>query len=144
MYSASHIVRNELQNPESLSPATRAYFRQRQRNRLHNLVLNKFIEASKKDGLTRAKLARRMGRAPAVVTRLLQSPGNWRLDTLSDMLLAIAGEEIEAVSISPLSRPKRSHDPSQYDIAKKLETLQKNTPKPANAVIDFNKQLQLT
>ncbi len=143
MYSMSPIIRNELQDRDKLSPTTRAYFRQRQRNRLHDLVLRKFREASKEDGLTRANLARRMGRAPAVVTRLLQSPGNWRLDTLSDMLLAIAGEEIEVASVSPLSRPKRSYDPSQCDITKKLEALQKDKPKPANADIDLNKKLQL-
>lgn len=111
-YSASHIILSELRDRDKLSPSTRAYFRQRQRNRLHNLVLKKFREASNESGLTRAKLARRMGRAPEAITRLLQSPGNWRLDTLSDMLLAIAGEEIDDSSTSPVHRPKRNYSPS--------------------------------
>jgi hypothetical protein len=98
-----------LNDLDNLSRGTRAYFQQRQKNRLYNLVMSKFKAAQETDGLTRAKLARRMGRRPEVVTRWLRSPGNWRLDTLSDFLLAICGEEIDDSSSSPLARPARNY-----------------------------------
>jgi len=46
---------------------TLAYFRQRQRNRLFDLVHAEF----RKSGLTQAELARRMGRRSEVVCRML-------------------------------------------------------------------------
>jgi hypothetical protein len=49
-----------------------------------------------------------MGRRPEVVTRLLGSPGNWTIATISDLLLAIAGEELDATSSNPLDKPPRN------------------------------------
>jgi hypothetical protein len=141
-YSASHTIQSELENLSTLSRGTRAYFQQRQRNRFHSLVVKKFKEAQTRNGLTKAELARRMGKAPEVVTRLIQSPGNWRLDTLSDALLAIAGEEIEATSISPLSRPARNYDPA-HDLESKINKPSKEDPGPTNNRRDYNKQLAM-
>lgn len=88
-------------------PAGRlAYFRTRLRNRLHDLVLREFRRQETR-GLTRAEIARRIGRKPEQITRWLASPGNWTLDTVSDLMLAMGAEP--KVETWPLAdRPARN------------------------------------
>ena len=78
---------------------TLAYFRQRQHDRLFDLEHAEF----RKSGLTQAELARRMGRRPKVVSRMLGAPGNWRLDTVSDLLFAISGAEVAFTTRYPMA-----------------------------------------
>jgi hypothetical protein len=68
---------------------TLGYFRARNRWRAYEVVLTEF----KNSGLTKADLARRLGKRPEVISRLLGAPGNWGLDTVSDLLFAISGAE---------------------------------------------------
>jgi hypothetical protein len=86
----------------------RAYFQARLRNRLYDFVVTKFLERERNKELTRAELARRIGRKPESITRLLGAPGNWTLGTVSDLLLGINGEELEPASLSLLDRPSRN------------------------------------
>ncbi len=80
---------SELESGGSISEGTLAYFRERQRNRIHELVLKEFLHS----GLTKAEFARRIGKKPEQITRWLAAPGNWELDTISDFLLgATRGE----------------------------------------------------
>jgi hypothetical protein len=58
--------------------------------------------------LTQAELARRIGKRPEVVNRMLGSPGNWRIDTISDLLVGIAAEELDPKSVSLLNRAPRN------------------------------------
>lgn len=83
---------------------TLAYFRARNRNRLYDLVLEAFGES----GLTQAELARRLGKRPEVVCRLLGAPGNWTLDTVSDLLFAIGGYEPDYSLARPFDAPARN------------------------------------
>lgn len=106
--SAQNIILSETAS-RAFSPGTLAYYRARFRNRLYDLVLSKFREAEADEGLNRAELARRIGKRPEVLTRLLGAPGNWRLDTVSDLLMGIAGEELDATASSPLARPPRNY-----------------------------------
>lgn len=106
--SAKNIILSETAS-RAFSPGTLAYYRARFRNRLYNLVLSKFREAEAEEGLTRAELARRTGKRPEVLTRILGAPGNWRLDTVSDLLMGIAGEELDATASSPLARARRNY-----------------------------------
>jgi hypothetical protein len=69
-----------------------AYFRERLRNRLHQLVIREFVRQEDIHRLTRAELARRIGRAPEQITRWLGAPGNWTLDTVSDLMLGMGTE----------------------------------------------------
>ena len=78
---------------------TLAYFRQRQRDRLFDLVHAEF----RKSGLTQAELALRMGRRPELISRMLGAPGNWRLDTVSDLLFAISSDEAAFTSRYPIA-----------------------------------------
>ena len=77
---------------EAISAGKLAYFRQRLRNRLYQLVVKDFLEREQQHGFTRAELARRIGRKPEQLTRWLSAPGNWTLDTVSDLMIAMNGE----------------------------------------------------
>ena len=96
---------------EPLSVADIAYFRERLRNRVHDAVLSFFLAQSKDTGISKALVAKRLGKRPEQITRYLASPGNWTLDTVSDLLLALNAEP--EISVSPLDtlRPSNhAHD----------------------------------
>jgi hypothetical protein len=85
---------------EPVPQPTLAHFRQRTRERIYELVLQEFERSS----LTQAELARRLGKNPSIISRLLSSPGNWSLDTVSDLLFAISGGELHATVAPPAAR----------------------------------------
>ena len=72
---------------DKISVGTLGYVRARNRQRAYDLVVREL----KKSGITQAELARRLGKGQDAVSRLLSRPGNWELDTLSDLLFAISG-----------------------------------------------------
>lgn len=80
-----------------------AYFRERFRDRLYELVVSEFLRKEKAGELTKADLARRIGRKPEQISRWLGAPGNWTLETVSDLLLAISKAEL-AFTLVPLER----------------------------------------
>lgn len=82
---------------------TRVYFQERLKNRFFEFLLNRFLE-QQKFGLTKAKLARRIGRTPDVINRWLSAPSNLTLETASDLLLGINSEELEMDASSLLNR----------------------------------------
>lgn len=88
--------------------AKRAYFQERARIRLFNFLLDKFVEGQA-EGLTKAALARRIGKTPDVVNRWLGAPSNLTINTVSDLLLGIASEEIEFNSSSPLGNVEHNY-----------------------------------
>src|SRR5690242_398273 len=77
----------------TIPEAKRIYFRTRLRSRLFNFILERFVREQKR-GLTKATLARRIGKSPEVVNRWLGAPTNLTLDTVSDLLLGISAEEL--------------------------------------------------
>lgn len=84
-----------------------AYFRARLSNRLHELVLSAFLKVEKRDHLSRADLAKRLGRKPEQITRWFASPGNWELDTVSDLLLGMGFEPaLSLVDLRSAARPQ--------------------------------------
>lgn len=84
--------------------AKRAYFQERFRGIMFDFIINKFLSEAHK-GLTKAKLSRRIGKAPEIINRLLGAPSNMTIDTISDLLLGIAAEELVPQSASLLRRP---------------------------------------
>jgi hypothetical protein len=97
---------NEIQAGHDGPPipeSKRIYFQERLRNRFFEFLLNKFVE-QQLHGLTKAKLARRIGKTPDVVHRWLSAPSNLTLDTASDLLLGIHAEELEMGTSSLLNR----------------------------------------
>jgi hypothetical protein len=80
---------SEPSGADRIPEGTLGYFRARNRHRVYSLVLREF----KRSGISQADLARRLGKGTDVVCRWLGSPGNWTLDTLSDLLFAMSGAE---------------------------------------------------
>lgn len=77
---------------EAIPPAKLAYFRARLGNQLHAMVLQRFANEERAGRITRAQLARRIGKKPEQVTRWLGSRGNWTIETLSDLLIGLGCE----------------------------------------------------
>jgi hypothetical protein len=95
---------------ERIPVGTLGYFQARNRNRIYELVLQEFLRS----GITKAALARRLGKRPEIVSRLLGAPGNWTLDTVSDLLFAIAGGEPEYSVAHPLDGPPRNYGAPEW------------------------------
>jgi hypothetical protein len=76
-----------------------------------NFLQAKFA-AAQQEGLTKAQLARRIGKTPDVVNRWLGSPSNLTTDTLCDLLIGMSGEELY-----PDARPLIYAPPKNYSHA---------------------------
>lgn len=113
--------------------AKRAYFQQRLRLRIFNFLLEKFVKAQSQ-GLNKNILAKRIGKTPDVIDRWLGAPSNLTTDTICDLLLGIAGEELELDASSPLEQaaanPRAAFMESSYA---SLHTVSDNTRSGAPA-----------
>lgn len=76
--------------------------RARNKNKAHSLLLEIFQES----GMTKAEIAKMLGKKPEQVTRWLAGPGNLTLETLSDLIFAIRGEAFTLSLKDDLSRAK--------------------------------------
>ena len=79
-YSQTNIITSEIFSDDPLSKGTLAYLEARAKNAFYDYILTKFKEAEQ-SGLTKAKLARRLGRKPDQISHFLGAPGNWTLGT---------------------------------------------------------------
>lgn len=86
-------------NRDRISAGALAYMRERHRSHVYSLVLDEF----ERSGINQATLAARLGKAPEIISRWLSGPGNWTLDTESDLLFAISGAEPRCALGFPLS-----------------------------------------
>jgi hypothetical protein len=82
---------------KKITLGTFSYLRTRNKFRVFNLLHDAF----ERSGLTQVALARRLGLGTDRVCKLLGSPANLTLDTLSDLFFAMEGAEV-AYSLSPL------------------------------------------
>src|ERR1700730_16911854 len=99
-------VMNELEaghNGPEIPEAKRVYFQRRARDRFFDFLREKF-EREETNGLTQAKLARRIGKSPEVISRWLNAPSNLTLDSISDLMIGIAAEEPKFIASSLLGR----------------------------------------
>lgn len=127
---------SEIESGDAIPLGKLAYLRERTRNRLYGFIVSKFIERSK-TGLTKADLARRIGKKPEVVTRLLGAPGNWTIDTLSDLLVGICGEELKPESVTLLNRAPRNHVAPEWlrmDSAENFRPFSSGTSSTSNVI----------
>ena len=93
-----------------LSTGRLAYYNQRLRNRVFAEVLRAIDNEIAAGRITRANIARRLGKNPSQVSRWLSGPGNWTLDTVSDLLTAIESElDTRVVFYRDRSRPNYQH-----------------------------------
>lgn len=88
-------ISSEVRGADTAIPvAMLAYFRGRFGNKIHELVLAEFAAQEREGKTSRAELARKIRRKPEQITRWLGSPGNWTLDTVSDLLLGMGLEPV--------------------------------------------------
>lgn len=105
----------------AIPESKRVYFQERLRGRIFDYLLSCFIR-EQANGLTKAKLARRIGKAPEVVNRLLAGPSNLTLDSISDLLIGVCAEELDVSGTSLLGRStlevqrKASTSGAEYDL----------------------------
>jgi transcriptional regulator with XRE-family HTH domain len=108
--SASHFQLSSPAGEDRVSPSVLSYFEGRNRYKVFDLVWDEF----RASGLTQAALARRLGMSPPQLNRLLKSPGNWTLDTVSNLLFAIRGGEPAYHVNYPLEQPARNDNQPQW------------------------------
>lgn len=118
---------SEILEGEKIPLGKLAYFRERLRNQLYELVITEFLDQEKTKNLTRAELARRIGRRPEQITRWLGAPGNWTIDTVSDLMLAM-GTEPE-LSIADLSDQQPDNNHATHQVERGQERLRSNMEK---------------
>lgn len=87
-----------------------AYFKDRWRWRLFEFLLSRF-EKEEANGLTQTKLSKRTGKSKEAINRWLSAPSNLEADTLSTLLLGIAGEEPTMDGLSLFNRPPSNYAP---------------------------------
>ena len=107
-----------------------AYLTERARGIMFEYIIEKFL-GQQINGLTKAKLARRIGKAPEVINRLLGTPSNMTIDTVSELLIGIGGEELVPNSKSLLNR-----SPVNYSHATHLEELLGSANQPKASAKD--------
>jgi hypothetical protein len=83
-------VLSEVRSGDPISPGTLAYLGERARNRYYDFVLKRF----RASGLTKADLARRIGKGQDRINHLLGAPGNWTIDTIAELLAGVSQEEL--------------------------------------------------
>lgn len=122
-----------------ISTGTLAYLGQRLRNNLYDFVLTKFLERES-EGFTRADLARRIDYDPGRISRILGAPGNWTIDTVSDLLVGIAAEELVLSSQSLLDQEPRNYRRPEWmgtnePIEMKINTSTELTDSPGETTV---------
>ena len=89
----------EMKSTSKINPRDIRFARRLLRNRVFSELLGLFAERAERDGLTKSQLASLLNKDPSQITRWLSEPSNLGLDTISDLLVAMAGQ-IE-LSIKP-------------------------------------------
>jgi hypothetical protein len=84
--------------------STLSYYRERFRNRVFDFIVTKFAD-QEAQGLNQSKLGKRIDRDPKIIHRWLSEPSNLTLDSVSDLLIGIAAEELDLSSTPLLHRP---------------------------------------
>jgi hypothetical protein len=104
-------VLSQIESDDIIPAGTMAYLCERARNNFFDYVLAKF-RLAEANGLTKAKLARRIGKTPDRVSHLLGSPGNWTIDTGAELLVGICREELIPASEPFIGRKPKNYLPS--------------------------------
>ncbi|MEP7173718.1 MAG: hypothetical protein ABI705_09550 [Aestuariivirga sp.] len=93
----------------------------------------------KRSGISQVELAKRTGKGPDIISRLIGRPGNWTLNTLSDLLFAMS-EAAPVYSLdfpwkaAPLNQNKSTWADPDLQKPPKSSGTNNPVPKPANVV----------
>ncbi|MDX0911906.1 hypothetical protein GOE02_21545 [Sinorhizobium medicae] len=122
----------EPQGEERLSPKTLAYVSEAAREQLYDLVVRTCIET----GVTKAVLAKRLGKDPAQISRLLGAPGNWTIDTCAELLFAINGSMLDAQAYLPTRKAiSNRRTPNCFDNFLVADTTPAVNNNPIHAIV---------
>lgn len=89
------------------------FYRRRLQSSIYHAFLRRFAELAEKEGLTKKELASEIEMDAGQLSRLFRSPGNWKLDTISDLLLGM-GAELRVV-VSPMNISRQPAVPFQVN-----------------------------
>lgn len=99
------------------------YFQGSTKDNAHEEILRIFLESSERDGVTRAFIARRIGKTPEQITRWLGAPGNWTLDTLTNLAIAMGYRpRVTLERLSDIRQSNQSHPLAQAPYIRINET----------------------
>ncbi len=124
--SPTTAVRSAIQGSAPFPKGVLAYLCARTRSDYFGMVHAKLREAEAA-GLTRAALAKRIGKSPTRLSHILAAPGNWTLDTVTELLLGISGEQLQPQTHRILDKPSRNINHSEVlDLNLNQTTTSKN------------------
>ena len=113
----------------AISPVIIGYFDGAVQSEAHEAVLNAFLKMAEEEGITRSFVARRLNKPREQITRWLGGPGNWTLDTLTNLALAIGYRpRISLERLSSIRQPN-AHHPA-ISRARKLDNQPLEAPPP--------------
>lgn len=84
--------------------------RARNKNKAHSYLLDIFEES----GLSKAEIARMVGKKPEQITRWLSGPGNLTIDTLSDLIFVMKGQTFILQTKDDLSKGKSNRQMPEW------------------------------
>ena len=102
---------SDLRPGEPIPPDILEYARERLKNRIHQMILREFLRQETLGRLSRKQLADSLNKRPEQITRWLGAPGNWTLDTVSDLLLGMGSEPelaVEAIANAFVGAKRRA------------------------------------
>ena len=74
------------------------FFRRNLQNVLYDVVIREFRRLEDAGEINKLRLANRLRREPSQITRWLCSPGNWTLNTISDLMVGMAVDPTRLVT----------------------------------------------
>lgn len=96
---------------QSISEKEFAYAKRRYENQLYRAIVNAFAQEAKAGRISRASLAKRIGKKPEQITRWLSAPSNMTASTTSRILFGMDAElkEPEVVFFRDSIKPNYAH-----------------------------------
>lgn len=91
-------LKSEIEGSSPLSPGALGYLCARTRDSYFDYVHAKLAEAEVA-GLKRGEIAKRIRKSPTRLSHILGAPGNWTLDTITELLAGICREELTPLSV---------------------------------------------
>jgi hypothetical protein len=115
---------------EPIDPAMLGYFHALSQDEAHGAILGLFRSLAEEGQVTRAFIARRLNKSPEQVTRWLSAPGNWTLDTFTNLALAMGHKPTLGTEAIRGLRQANEHHPAVSRI-KRDKTGPRETSPPA-------------
>ena len=107
MTTLQRTLASSLQEPvgdDRIDEGALEYIRTRNRMHLYTRVWSEFERAD----IKQSTLAARLGKGEGRISRLLGAPGNWTLDTVSELLFAISGGTMDLSVAHLMAEPPRN------------------------------------